>query len=303
MRFLFGCLVLMFGLAACSNESETQSGREDYVEREAPLPQDYDLTRIVVLGGPATELVYAFGLGDNVVGTDQSSLWPAEIHEKPRLGFYRQASAEGILSLDPTVIVALDEFGPESVVQQIESAGVPIIILDEVDTLEEAEARVEEFGQHVGMSDSAQAVLADMSQDFAAAEALLPETAPRAMFIYTRGVGLVLASGTGTSADEVLKLAGAENAVSSFADFQPLTAEAVAEASPGVIVIPARGLESLGGLEGLMSQPGLAQTPAGQAGHVIAVDDALLLGLGPRVGEGVAELAAQFSAITTEPAQ
>lgn len=292
--------VFLFTLG-CADTTETPtnlSGEERAQEDSTVIA--YDLSRIVTLGGPVTEIVYAFGLGGNVVATDQSSVWPAEVHQKPRLGYFRQASAEGILSQNPTVIISLDGLGPDAVVEQIRATGVPIVVVPEVYTIEVAESRVELLGRELGRADSARAILARMRNEIARADSQKSAERPRALFIYARGAGLVNVSGTGTSADEVMRLAGAENAFSDVEDYQALTAEAVADASPDVIIIPERGLESIGGVEGLMRQPGIAQTPAGQQGNIITVDDALLLGLGPRVGQGVAELAEKLGDLNTE---
>jgi iron complex transport system substrate-binding protein len=247
--------------------------------------------RIVTLGGPVTETVYAFGLGDRVVGADVSSLYPADVLEKPRLGYFRSASAEGILSLEPDLVLALDGLGPPPVAEQLRAAGVPVVLVPETGTMAAAERRVRTLGQALGRTGSADSVVARMRGALADAAARRPERAPKALFVYARGAGVVNVAGAGTAADLVMRLAGAENAAAGFAGFRPLTAEAAAEAAPDVIVIPTRGLESIGGAEGLFRQPGLAQTPAGERRRVIAVDDALLLGLGPRVGEGVLRLA------------
>ena len=259
-----------------------------------------DIARIATLGGTVTETVYALGLGDNVVGTDLSSLYPTDVMEKPRLGYFRQASTEGILSLNPTLVISLDGLGPPAVAEQLRAAGVSVLLVPEAQTLEAAEARVQTLGRALGQEEAAEAVIARMHEALAEAEALRPTPAPRALFVYARGTGFVSVSGVGTAADTVMRLAGAENAVGAFEGFRPLTAEAVVEAAPDVVVIPGRGLQSLGGPDGLFDQPGLAQTPAGRERRVVAVDDAILLGLGPRVGEGVTALAkglrATFSA-------
>jgi len=255
---------------------------------DAPPEGAPDLGRIVTIGGPVTETVYALGLGDAVVGTDRSSLFPAEILDKPRLDYFRQTSAEGVLSLEPTLVLAVEGSGPPGVLDQIRAAGVPVEMVPEAISVETAEARVRQLAALVGRPEAAADVVGAMQADLAAAE---PVEGVRALFVYARGAGVVLVSGTGNAADAVLRLAGAENAVTAFEDFRPLTAEAVAEAAPDVIVIPELGLESLGGIDGLLRQPGLAQTPAGQNRRVVAVDDALLLGFGPRVGQGVRALA------------
>ena len=258
---------------------------------EAP---SVDAGRIVTLGGPVTETVYALGLGDAVVGTDRSSLFPESILGKPRLDYFRQTSAEGVLSLEPTLVIAIEGTGPAGVLDQIRAAGVPVEVVPEVTSVEGATARVEALGRMLGRDAQAAEVAARMRSEV---EAVEPVAGVRALFVYARGAGVVLVSGTNNAADAVLRLAGATNAVTAFEDFRPLTAEAVADAAPDVIVLPARGLESLGGIDGLLRQPGLAQTPAGRARRVVTVDDALLLGFGPRVGEGVRALADSLRAV------
>ncbi|HIG73658.1 MAG TPA: hemin ABC transporter substrate-binding protein [Bacteroidetes bacterium] len=275
-------LLLALALIGCGAETSSEA---------APDAAVSDSLRIVTLGGPVTETVYALGLGDRVVGTDQSSLYPAEILEKPRLNYFRQTSAEGVLSLQPTLVLALETSGPPGVIEQIRAAGVRVETVPEVSSVEEAEGRVQAIARLVGREAQAAGVIETMRAELAEATAAHPETAPRALFVYARGAGVMLVSGTGNAADAVLQLAGAQNAVTAFEDFQPLTAEAVVTAAPDVIVIPARGLESIGGVDGLLAQPGVAQTPAGQNRRIVPVDDALLLGFGPRIGQGAKALA------------
>lgn len=274
-------------------DTTASSGRPG---RPAPPAVDttrtYDTTRIVTLGGPVTELAYAFGLGDNVVGTDQSSTFPEAILAKPRLGYWRATSAEGILSLEPTLVLAMEGLGPPPVQGQLEAAGVPVVVLPDAQTLDGAETRIALAARVLGRPDSGAALTQRIRTGLSRAEASHPADAPRVLFVYARGAGMVSVFGTGTAAETTLGLAGAQNAVTSFPGLRPLTAEAVAEAAPDAIVIPEKSFQSLGGIDGLLRQPGLAQTPAGRARRVIAVDDALVLGLGPRLAEGVAALQA-----------
>ena len=290
---LFAAAALLWG---CGGDT---SGRSVADAPAAPADAEtYDTSRIVTLGGPVTELAYALGLGEHVVGTDQSSVYPESILAKPRLGYWRATSAEGILSLRPTLVVALEGLGPPAVQGQLEAAGVPVVLVPEAQTMEQAETRVALVAGVLGRPDSAAAINTRTRERLARREGLRPVDDPKALFVYARGAGLVSVFGTGTAAETVLRLAGAENAVTTFEGLRPLTAEAVAEAAPDAIVIPARSLESLGGVDGLLRQPGLAQTPAGLNRRVVAVDDALLLGLGPRVAEGVERLAHGLSVET-----
>lgn len=263
-------------------------------------PGTLDTRRIVTVGGPVTETVYALGLGDRVVGTDASSLYPEEILSLPRLDYFRAISAEGVLSLSPTLVLAVEGTGPPGVLEQIRAAGVPVIVTPEVETVEGAERRLLALGRLLGLQDEAVGLASAMRDELAAAGALRPGPAPRALFVYARGAGTLLVSGTGNPADAVLRLAGAENAVDAFEGYQPLTAEAVAGAAPDVIVLPTKSLESIGGLDGLFALPGLAQTPAAATRRVVTVDDALLLSFGPRLGEAVAELARGLNAPSAE---
>ncbi|MFN3596445.1 MAG: hemin ABC transporter substrate-binding protein [Rubricoccaceae bacterium] len=248
-----------------------------------------DASRLVVLGGPIAETVFALGAGEFVVAADRSASFPDAARAVATLDYFRQTSAEGVLAARPTAVLAIEGTGPPGVLTQLRAAGVAVEMLPEALTPEAAEARVRRVAALLGREAAAEPVIARMRADLAAVRR--PGRPVRALFVYTRGAGLVLVAGMGTSADAVLRLAGAENAATSFEGFRPLTAEAVAVAEPEVVVVPARGLESLGGIDGLLAQPGLAQTPAGQARRVVAVDDALLLGFGPRLGQGVAALA------------
>lgn len=285
----FSLLVLGLVLAACGTDTAPAAeGGESVVDDRV-----YDTRRIVTLGGPLTEITYALGMSESVVGTDRSSLYPEAVNALPRLDVYRQTSPEGVLSLTPTLVVALEGTGPAGVVEQIESAGVPVVMVPEATSLDEAIDRIERLGEIYGAERAADSVAAQLRSDVEAAEP--PSEAPRALFIYARGAAVVLVSGTGNDIDAALELAGAENAVTAFEGFRPLTAEAVANAAPDVIILPTRGLESLGGIDGLLRQPGLAQTPAGQNRWVIGVDDGMLLGFGPRAGRGIQDLARQLA--------
>ncbi len=108
----------------------------------------------------------------------------------------------------------------------------------------------------------------------------------------------MMVSGSGTSAHTMIQLAGAVNAVSGYENYKPLTAEALVAASPDVILMLTSGLESLGGVDGLLKTPGLALTPAGQNRRIVAMDGLYLLGFGPRTGKAVLELARKFHSET-----
>ncbi|HOE98053.1 MAG TPA: hemin ABC transporter substrate-binding protein [Candidatus Sumerlaeota bacterium] len=249
--------------------------------------------RIVSLGGTLTEIVHALGAGDCLVGVDQSSTYPPEVEDLPRLNYHRQVSAEGVLSLNPTLVLLTPEAGPPSAVQQLRDAGVRLITITGDDSTTGSMKRVEEVGAALGKPEIAAEIVRRMRADLEQAEAFAAQAPhrPRVLFIYARGLGTLMVGGRGTPADTMIRLAGGANATGTIEGFKPLTAEAVVEAAPDIVLMMSKGLESLGGREGLLSIPGVAQTPAAQQGRLILMDDLYLLGFGPRLGQAARDLA------------
>jgi iron complex transport system substrate-binding protein len=251
-----------------------------------------DDSRIIALEGPVTEIVYALGAGDRLVATDVSSTYPKAATQLPQVGYVRQLSAEPILAVDPSLIITTDQAGPPEAMAQLRESGVPIAMFASASSIEESYALIRSIAQTLGLEAKGEELIAQMEADLAEAEALLErvETTPRVLFIYARGADTVMGGGLDTGVDVILAMAGAENAITEFEGYQPLTAEAAVTAAPDAYLLFTSGLESVGGAEGLLQVPGLAQTPAGENGQVFAMDGLLLTGFGPRVGQAVIEL-------------
>ena len=243
--------------------------------------------RIVSLGGGVTEIVYALGSGGAVVGADATSLYPAEVAPLATLGYHRNIGAEGVLSLSPDLVIATTDAGPPSTLSQIEAAGVPLVVLDSSPGVEALIGRISALSTLLDAPEAGAELLAGL---IASLSAVKTDAPPRVMFIYARGGGTLNVSGTGTSAAEMISLAGAVNAVEAYEGYKPLTAEGALLAAPDVLLLTEGGLEALGGREGLLSQPGIAMTPAGQQERIVTMEDLYLLGFGPRTGEAAREL-------------
>ncbi|MEL6406909.1 MAG: ABC transporter substrate-binding protein [Chloroflexota bacterium] len=251
-----------------------------------------DTSRIVTIGGSVTEIVFALGAGEQVVARDDSSLFPQEVNDLESVGYVRTLSAEPVLSLEPTLIITTEDAGPPEVIEQLQAAGVTLLIVPTSATIEGVVTKIEVIAEALSLVDTGAELVATIENDFAEAQTLLDtvESVPRVMFIYARGAGALSVAGTNTSAGTMIELAGAENAITEFEGFQPLTAEAVVTAAPDVILLMTRGLESVGGVEGLLELPGIAQTPAGENARVVAMDDLYLLGFSTRIGTAVLDL-------------
>lgn len=251
-----------------------------------------DDSRIIALEGPVTEIVYALGAGDHLVATDTSSVYPEAARQLPQVGYVRQLSAEPILAVDPSLIITTDQAGPPEAVAQLRESGVPIAMFAAASSVAESYALIRSIAQTLGLEAKGEELIAQMEADLAEAEALLAqvESTPRVLFIYARGVDTVMGGGLDTGVDVILAMAGAENAITEFEGYQPLTAEAAVTAAPDAYLLFTSGLASVGGADGLLQIPGLAQTPAAENGQVFAMDGLLLTGFGPRVGQAVLEL-------------
>ncbi|NBB87013.1 MAG: ABC transporter substrate-binding protein [Bacteroidetes bacterium] len=254
---------------------------------------------LVTIGGTVTEIVYALGAEDQIVAVDASSVYPAEAQDKPQVGYMRQVSSEGILSVAPDLVLASSATRPTVALDQVRSAGVAVEVIEEAEDVAGAIARIRAIAALLNREVAGERVVAALEEDMAAAReaSARVETPPRALFIYARGSGTLQVAGRNTSAETMIELAGGQNAMQQFEGFRPLTAEGVVGAAPDVLVLLDRGLDSIGGASGLFDQPGLEATPAGANERVVTIDDLKFLGFGPRMGEAVLTLAQYFQTL------
>lgn len=247
--------------------------------------------RIVSIGGPVTEIVYALGAGGEVVGVDTSSTYPEQAGRLPQVGYQRRLSAEGVLSLQPDVVLATSDAGPPAALEQLKAV-VRVVEIPAVYSIAGAEAKIRLIARILGREAQGEQLVAALHRDLAAAQALLDKvrTQPTVLFLYARGLGTLYVSGTGTAADAMIRLAGGVNAVTEYEDFKPFTSEAVVAAAPEVLLMLERGLDSVGGVEGLLKLPGMALTEAARQQRIVAMDDLYLSGFGPRLGAAIRDM-------------
>ena len=252
-----------------------------------------DASRIVTLGGTATETVYALGAGEHIVGVDKSSLYPPEATKKPGVGYVRAFSTEGIISLGPTLVIAVEGAKPEAGLEQLRAVGITVVMLSGDRSVAGARARITRVAEVLGVSAQGKALVARLDAEIVEASALVAraKSKPRVLFIYARGGGTMNVGGVGTAADELIRLAGATNAVAAFSGYRPLTSESVVKAAPDAILVTSHGLAGIGGMTALLGVPGIELTPAVRHDRVVVMDDLLLLGFGPRVAEAMTTLA------------
>ncbi|MFD4293141.1 hemin ABC transporter substrate-binding protein [Rhodococcus sp. NPDC058505] len=257
-----------------------------------------DTSRIVAADqyGTLTETVYALGLGDRLVGRDGAAQFPAVASVPNVTPSGHSMSAEAILNLHPTVVLTDTSIGPRSVQDQLRDAGIPVVFFDPTRTLDGVPGQIEAVAAALGVPAEGKA-LADRTSariDEAAALAPTDGTAPTVAFLYMRGTSITMLAGPGSGADSLIEALGGVDAGTASgltAKFTPITSEAMIAAAPDVFLMMTKGLDSIGGINGLERIPGIAQTPAGRNQRVVDMQDGALLSFGPRTGEVLHALA------------
>jgi iron complex transport system substrate-binding protein len=254
-----------------------------------------DTSRLVAIGGSLTEIVYALGEESRLVARDSTALYPEAALQLPDVGYMRQLSPEGVLSVNPSALLVLEGSGPPEALDVLSRASVEQVTVPEGFSADGILEKVRIVGAALGVPDKAAKLEAELDTQLKAAEAATAGIAEkqRVLFILSLEAGKVMASGTGTAADGVIHMAGAENAVTAYQGYKTLTDEALIDAAPDVILMMTREGGAITDDE-LFSQPGIALTPAGKNRKVIRIEGAYLLGFGPRTAAAVEELASDL---------
>ena len=248
--------------------------------------------RVVAVGGAVTEIVYALGAENLLVGTDTTGYWPPPAAALPKVGYQRTLSAEGILSLRPDLLIVTAQAGPPAVLQQVQAAKISLLALEDGRSLQDVEEAVRVLAAALGRREAGAQLLANLMQQ---REALGRLTAaknapPRVLFLLHHGGGPPLVAGRETAADSIIALSGAENVVQDWRGYKPLTPESAVALAPDILLTTTQSLEQSGGAAALWRLPGLGLTPAARDKRLIAMDALLLLGFGPRTADAAMDL-------------
>lgn len=259
----------------------------------AAQPQGAVQLRIVSIGGAVTEILFALGFGDRVVAVDQTSRYPAAARALPDVGYARALSPEGVLSVGPTLILAMEGAGPPSTMEVLKQASVPVVVIPDGHDREAVLRKIAAAAKAVGAEEKGKALATEVSDDFAALDAMvkaLPER-PRAVFVLSASGGAAVVGGSDTSADAMLKLAGLTNAMAEIKGFKPALDEAAMSAEPEAVVVMRGGGQVLDAAT-VFALPAFAGTPAARDKRLVALPGSYLLGFGPRTPRAARDLAA-----------
>lgn len=251
--------------------------------------------RVVSIGGSVTEIVHALGQGDRLIARDTTSTYPEGVTALPDVGYMRALSPEGVLSTSPDLVLAEEGAGPPEALEVLKGASIPVVILPNQPSAEGVLTKVRLIGEALDAEAEAEALaitIGESLDNLQARIAGLPqEGRKRVLFVLSTQGGRIMASGTGTSADAIIAMAGGVNAVTAFSGYKPLTDEAVIEAAPDAILMMMRGGDHAADDAELLAMPAVSVTPAARTGTVIRMDGLYLLGFGPRTADAASDLA------------
>jgi iron complex transport system substrate-binding protein len=253
--------------------------------------------RVVVIGGALAEIVYALGRADALVGSDTTCTYPREAQSLPKVGYQRALSAEGLLSLEPTLILASAEAGPPSVLQRVAGAGVKLVTFEEGHDVASVREKIIGVARALDAENAGQTLLARFDRAWTATTTRIAaaqdaskrdaKTPPSVLFLMSPTGNQPMVAGQHTAADAMLAYAGARNAMQGFSGYRALTPEALVAAQPDIVLTTDDALKAAGSKRHLLDSAGFSLTPAGRATRVVALDALFLLGFGPRLPDAV----------------
>lgn len=261
-----------------------------------------DSSRIVSIGGAITEILYALGLEQRVVAIDSTSFHPPQaLKEKPNVGYMRALSPEGVLGLNPSLILATEDAGPKEALAVLRAAGIPFVLVPDKYSGKSIIEKIEIVSAATGASERgaclAKAVTADLD---ALAEIRSHVDHPlKATFVLSFVNDRAMVAGRATAADGIISLAGAVNAVTEYEGYKPINDEAIIAAKPDFVLAMRRDSHPLDA-QTVFAHPGFALTPAAKRQGFVAMNALYLLGFGPRTALAARDLAATlYPALST----
>ena len=253
--------------------------------------------RIVCLSKHLTEMVFALGKGHDLVAVDLSSTYPDSAKLLKTVGYHRALNPEGIIAMNPDLVIHSNDIGPENVLPQITKAGLNIKVFGKVNTIDSAELLLKELGKYFGVESKADSVVNKMQSDIDAAEKSVSNIhftdTPSVMVIHfgrANNIYFVMSGRNGVP-DKLIEMAGGKVAKYNGKGARQISAEAVATANPDIIIATDYGYDQMGNMEKFISDvPGVSLTNAGKNKKIYRFEEHDLIYFGPRTGENIVKM-------------
>lgn len=263
-----------------------------------------DTSRVLALDvyGSLSRIIFELGLGDTLVGRDVSTQFAEAKHLPLVTRGGHDLNAESILDLDPTLIITDTSLGPWDVILQMRESGIPVVVVDSHRGLDNVSSLIGEVATALGVPEQGQQLAERTEAEIAEVRAQIAEVAPteesrklRTIFLYVRGqANTYQLFGEGSGADQLIEALGLYDVAKEidWKGSRSVTAEALIEAQPDLVILMTKGLQSVGDVDGLLEKvPALASTPAGENERIVDMADSQILGYGPLTAEVLNALA------------
>ena len=257
--------------------------------------------RIVALANGSMEVLFALGLEKYVVGRDVASSFRG-VQRIPVVTNGHSISPEKLLKLKPTLLLINKNSGPAKALALIRNSGVKISVIPDAFSVGDMKAKYQAILEAVNLSpnsNEARSLISGIPNE----TSITTNPAIKVAFLYLRGASSIyLMGGKGSGADNLITAAGGIDVGKElgYPAFSPITSEAVIRSNPSIFLVMIKGLDSVGGSQGLQRLPGISQTKAGRFGNIVAVDDSLLLSFGPRTSLLVQNLTQVFASFAEQ---
>jgi len=260
-----------------------------------------DTSRVIAIdiSGTIAATVWGLGFGDSLVGRDQSTTFPEAAHLPLVTGGGHAVNAEAIIALAPSLIITDSTVGPRDVIEQLRDVGITVVTLDRDPSLHGAAQLARDVAAVYGAPEAGELLAdhidADIDTTLDEIAEIAPEQGLRTLFLYLRGgSGIYYLLGESSGASDLIKGLGAIDLAEElgWGEAHPLTDEAIVAADPELILVMTNGLESVGGVDGLLaSKPVFGLTAAGKNRRFVDMSDGQVLSFGPRTAEVLDALA------------
>lgn len=251
--------------------------------------------RIVIAGGSLTEIVFALGVGDEVVGVDKTSSYPEKVKQLPQIGYWKLLNIEGVLSLKPTLFITLNDVEPDNVIEKVSESKVDVLALQRVPgTIELLYENITKIASKLNKQKEGELLINRIKTNLADIQTKIATHPQKTKVLSLMSMGGTNSvAGKNTTIDALIAIAGGDN-LAKHNSFKSYTAESIIAINPEVIILNKYSIDQLGGLDKINTIPGITETSAFKNNRITIIDDSYLFGIGPRVDEAAKLLFQSF---------
>ena len=245
-----------------------------------------DATRVVIAGGSITEIFYFLGEQDRIVAIDVTSNFPPEAKSLPSIGYVRALSAEGLLSMKPSIIIGEDDMGPPAVIKQIRETSYDLRIIPEIRTIDGIIEKIECIASILDVTEKSDAIISKKLEPYIKKivknRKRIAKKGVKIMLVLNMQSSSIIVAGANTSGSGFIDLIGGENIFESFEGWKPVNAEAILELNPDYIIVPQRNVHKGLDVTSIADSELFKNTNAGRNKNFIFDDAMAITGFGPR---------------------